>query len=144
MNMVFNKMKEKTLLHIISGIQYGSLELTLPDGSTHHFTGKHKVPSGRYGVSAACRWHQADDCGMANGVLRPIWTGLSPLTGWQSLIESLTVLHNDYVEQQMQMNMLGTITQKLNHWRNANSREQVQPAILPIITISGMNFIKAG
>ena len=37
------------------------------------------------------------------------------------LIE-LTVLHNDYVEQKMQMSIFGTLAQKLNHWRNSNSK----------------------
>lgn len=120
MNMVFNKMKEKTLLHIISGIQYGSLELTLPDGSTHHFTGKHKGPQADMAILHADGIKRMMRDGKM-GFCEAYMDGLITSNRLAELIE-LTVLHNDYVEQQMQMNMLGTITQKLNHWRNANSR----------------------
>jgi len=120
MNLAFGNIDEKMLLHIISGIQYGSLTLTLPDGSVHHFSGKYSGPDAdlsivqKEGIKRMLRDGKMGFC-------EAYMDGLVTSSKLAELIE-LTVLHNDYVEQKMQMNIFGTIAQKLNHWRNANSK----------------------
>ncbi len=120
MNMMFGNMDKKMLLHIISGIQYGSLTLTLPDGSVHHFTGAHKGPDADMtilqedGIKRMLRDGKMGFC-------EAYMDGLITSNKLAELIE-LTVLHNDYVEQKMQMSIFGTLAQKLNHWRNSNSK----------------------
>ena len=115
-----NGIRQKTLLSLASSLQFGSLDLTLPDGSTHHFTGPEPGPHADLHLRSYAALSRMMTSGKL-GFCEAYMDGLIHSDRLSDLIE-LTVMHNQYVERTLKANPLSSAFQKFNHWRNANSK----------------------
>ena len=108
------------LLAIFSNLQYGSLTLTLPDGSTRVFD------SARPGPSADVQFHSMDavvrlisDGKM--GFCEAVMDGEIDSSSMSCLIE-LAVMHDEYLTKQMAANAWRRISLRLFHGLRRNSK----------------------
>ena len=117
---ILHHLRQKTFLKMLSGLQYGKLRLVLPDGSEHHFTGTHPGPEADMYIHSEAGLKQMLSNGKM-GFCEAYMDGLISSSTLAGLVE-LTVMHNDYVEQAMDMGFLRNLFQKWQHWRNQNSK----------------------
>ena len=108
------------LLAIFSNLQYGSLTVTLPDGSTRVFDGA------RPGPSADVQFHSMDAVARLisdgkMGFCEAVMDGEIDSSSMSCLIE-LAVMHDEYLTKQMAANAWRRISLRLFHGLRRNSK----------------------
>jgi len=114
------KLKEKAFLKLLSHLEFGSLELTLPSGEKHHFKGRQAGPDGYLKIispKAINRLLSDGKMGFCEGYM----AGDLDSPDLSVLIQ-LAVLHDAYLEEHMSFGSLQTLLRKLLHWRNRNNK----------------------
>jgi len=114
------KLKEKAFLKLLSHLEFGSLELTLPSGEKHHFKGRQAGPDGYLKIispKAINRLLSDGKMGFCEGYM----AGDLDSPDLSALIQ-LAVLHDAYLEEHMSFGSLQTLLRKLLHWRNRNNK----------------------
>ena len=112
--------KRQALLKMLSHIKYGELELTLPDGCAHKFTGSQKGPTADMVLlsdSAIIRILGHGKMGFCEAFM----VGEIDSDNLTNLIE-LAVLHDSYLEEQIKLGTLQKLWLKFQHWRNRNNQ----------------------
>ena len=107
-------------MKIFSHIQYGQLTLTLPDGSSHSFTGKQAGPTAdMHLINDTAINRMVNDGKM--GFCEAFMLGEVDSSNLTSLIE-LAVQHDSYLEQQLKLGAIQKLWLKFQHWRNRNNQ----------------------
>ncbi len=117
---IMHHLRQKTFLQMVSSLQYGALDLYLPDGSHRHFKGNLPGPHADMTINTEEGLKRM----LVNGKMgfcEAYMDGEISSNKLAELVE-LTVMHNDYVEQKMDMGFLRNWFQKWRHWRNQNSK----------------------
>ena len=112
--------KRQALLKMLSHIKYGELELTLPDGCAHKFTGSQKGPTADMVLlsdSAIIRILGHGKMGFCEAFM----VGEIDSDNLTNLIE-LAVLHDSYLEEQIKLGTLQKLWLKFQHLRNRNNQ----------------------
>ena len=120
MSTILHHLRQKTFLSMVSRLHYGSIDLTMPDGTTHSYKGVAPGPHADMTIVSEAGLKQM----MLNGKMgfcEAYMEGHITSDRLANLVE-LTVMHNDFVEQEMDMGFLRNIVQKWQHWRNQNSK----------------------
>ena len=115
-----NSFKRQALLAIFSQIKFGDLKLTLPDGTTHEFSGNQKGPIADMILrsdSAIIRILGQGKMGFCEAFM----LGEIDSDNLTNLIE-LAVLHDSYLEDQMKLQTWQKFWLKFQHWRNRNNQ----------------------
>ena len=115
-----NSFKRQALLAIFSQIKFGDLKLTLPDGTTHEFSGDQKGPIADMVLrsdSAIIRILGHGKMGFCEAFM----LGEIDSDNLTNLIE-LAVLHDSYLEDQMKLRIWQKLWLKFLHWRNRNNQ----------------------
>ncbi len=114
------KLKEKAFLKLLSHLEFGALELTLPNGDNHHFKGRQAGPDGSLHLvtpKALTRLLSDGKMGFCEGYM----AGDLDSPDLSALIQ-LAVLHDAYIEENMSFGSLQTLLRKILHWRNRNNK----------------------
>ena len=120
MTAIGSALKQRALLKIFSHIQYGQLTLTLPDGSSHSFTGKQAGPTAdMHLINDTAINRMVNDGKM--GFCEAFMLGEVDSSNLTSLIE-LAVQHDSYLEQQLKLGAIQKLWLKFQHWRNRNNQ----------------------
>lgn len=123
-NAVFYQARVRALLSVLSHLPCGSLAMTLPDGSRHHFTGPAEGPAADIHIHT----ERALGMMMSDGKLgfcEAFMQGEASSADLPRLIE-LVVRQNDFIEQNLQENRLFALLRRYGHWRNRNSRQNAR------------------
>ena len=115
-----NSFKRQALLVIFSQIKFGDLKLTLPDGTTHKFSGNQKGPR----ADMILRSDSAIIRILGHGKLgfcEAFMLGEIDSDNLTNLIE-LAVLHDSYLEDQIKLRTWQKLWLKFQHWRNRNNQ----------------------
>ena len=115
-----NSFKRQALLVIFSQIKFGDLKLTLPDGTTHKFSGNQKGPR----ADMVLRSDSAIIRILGHGKLgfcEAFMLGEIDSDNLTNLIE-LAVLHDSYLEDQIKLRTWQKLWLKFQHWRNRNNQ----------------------
>lgn len=113
-------LKQHALLKIFSHIQFGTLNLMLPDGSTHTFKGERAGPTANMNVihhNAINRMMSDGKMGFCEAFMR----GEIDSSNLTNLIE-LAVQHDSYLEDKFKLGAIQNLWLKLQHWRNRNNQ----------------------
>lgn len=105
-------------LRLLRGIEYGSLDVVLPDGRAIRFAGTQTGPHARFVIRsyAFLRRLVGGNVGFAEGYLASEWD-------CDDLVELLDLLaRNQHLVTRFTANPLMRAVQMLRHWRNRNSR----------------------
>ncbi len=116
----FDRKKSDFLLSIVSRIRYGAIKLTLPDGVSHIFTGSEPGPSADlklHTMRALSRLLHDGKMGFCEAVM----DGEASSADMPRLIE-LAVLHDEYIDAQLQAGFWRQIGLKLFHRLRRNSK----------------------
>lgn len=114
-------LKEKALLKLLSHLEFGALELTLPNGDIHHFKGRQPGPKSDLQLTspkALSRLLSDGKMGFCEGYM----AGELDSSDLSGLVQ-LAVLHDSYIEENMSFGRLQTLFRKLLHWRNRNNKQ---------------------
>ena len=113
--------QKRTLLKVLENIQAGTLAITLPDGSTHRFTGPNNGPEADLIIHSRRGLRRIMTDGKM-GFCEAFMLGEATSNTLPALIE-LAVIQNDYVEDKLQFSWLKTLFRQITHRLRANSRE---------------------
>ena len=116
----FDQRKIKFLVSIISRIQFGSISLTTPDGTVHEFSAAGQGPSADlhlHNMEAVSRMLRDGKMGFCEAVM----DGHATSRDMATLIE-LAVLHDEYIETNLQAGLLRRWGLKLFHMLRQNSK----------------------
>ena len=120
MTAIGSALKQRALLKIFSHIQYGALTLTLPDGTSHKFTGKQAGPTADMQLIHDTAINRMVNDGKM-GFCEAFMLGEVDSSNLTTLIE-LAVQHDSYLEQQLKLGALQKLWLKFQHWRNRNNQ----------------------
>ena len=117
----------RLLLHMVSGLRIGSLDVTLPDGSTRHFAGTSPGPHGVWHIRSARLIRHvlaAGEVGIGDAYIDDCWD--SP-----DLSRLLLVLHlnEPYYKGPFEKNWLGRLYGWLRHRSRANTKRKARQNI---------------
>ena len=117
---ITNSIRAKAFVKIISNLEYGRLDLIMPDGKDYHFEGRQDGPHADMAIhshDAIKRMMSDGKMGFCEAFMTADITSQDPA----SLVE-LAVMQNDYVEANLKFSYIKTQLRKLMHYRNQNSK----------------------
>ena len=114
-------LKEKALLKLLSHLEFGALELTLPNGNIHKFQGRQPGPKSDLQLTSPKVLNRLLSDGKM-GFCEGYMAGELESSDLSSLVQ-LAVLHDSYIEENMSFGRLQTLLRKVLHWRNRNNKQ---------------------
>lgn len=120
-NALVYSIQKTALLKVLQNLQAGVLNLTLPDGSTHRFTGSNAGPEADMTIHTQRGLRRIMTDGKM-GFCEAFMLGEASSQKLADLVE-LAVIQNDYVEERLQFSWLKTMMRQITHRLRRNSRE---------------------
>ncbi|NBQ83646.1 MAG: class I SAM-dependent methyltransferase [Alphaproteobacteria bacterium] len=117
---VLQSLRARAFLNIVSRLEFGSLQITMPDGQTHSFTGEQPGPNAMMVINSHAAIKQMLSDGKM-GFCEAFMTGDISSTNPADLVE-LAVMQNDYVEANLKFSFVKTQLRKWLHYRNSNTK----------------------
>ena len=117
---ILQSLRARAFLNIVSRLEFGSLQITMPDGQTHSFTGEQPGPDAMMVIHSHAAIKQMLSDGKM-GFCEAFMTGDISSTNPADLVE-LAVMQNDYVEANLKFSFVKTQLRKWLHYRNSNTK----------------------
>ena len=114
-------LKEKAFLKLLSHLEFGALDVTLPNQETRYFKGQQPGPHARLELKSTRAITRLLSDGKM-GFCESYMAGELDSDNLAALIQ-LAVLHDRYIEENLSFGKLQTLFRKLLHWRNRNNKE---------------------
>lgn len=116
----FDQRRAKFLVKVVSHIQFGHITLTLPDGTKHSFTASQPGPKADldlHSMNALTRILRSGKMGFCEAIME----GEASSSDLPKLIE-LAVLHDEYIDEQLQAGFIRRIGLRLFHYLRRNNK----------------------
>ena len=113
-------MRRRLFLSIASRLEYGSVDITLADGTTHSYAGPHKGPHAdvSFLTDRALTWVIKDG---KMGFCEAYMAGEVTSTDLSCLIE-VAAMNIDHLDSKLGINTLSNAVNQIFKWRHQNSR----------------------
>jgi len=117
---ILQSLRAHAFLNIVSRLEFGSLQITMPDGQSHSFMGEQPGPDAMMVIHSHAAIKQMLSDGKM-GFCEAFMTGDISSTNPADLVE-LAVMQNDYVEANLKFSFVKTQLRKWLHYRNSNTK----------------------